>query len=166
MFRYATSADSLVPVGLRDNKNAWCLSSLVSYSYSHFWTINIHVCKSVSGRKSADILNDISGVPDVGFVTKKPKNARTARPVSEFIPENRLQKKENRRSLQHHYQGSSSEDEDEKTNRAASNKNKSPGSTFSVGMASRKLTKESEQEDESDHEETCEYCLAEKVGNV
>ena len=29
MFRYETSADSLVPVGLRD-KNAWCLSSLVS----------------------------------------------------------------------------------------------------------------------------------------
>ena len=28
VFRYATSADNLVPVGLRDNKNAWCLSSL------------------------------------------------------------------------------------------------------------------------------------------
>ena len=27
---YETSADSLVPVGLRDNKNAWCLSSLIS----------------------------------------------------------------------------------------------------------------------------------------
>ena len=29
VFRYAISADSLVPVGLRDNKNAWCLSSLL-----------------------------------------------------------------------------------------------------------------------------------------
>ena len=29
VIRYATSADSLVPVGLRDNKNAWCLSFLM-----------------------------------------------------------------------------------------------------------------------------------------
>ena len=104
----------------------------------------------------------MSGIPDVGFAGKKPKNARAARPVSELIQENRLQKKEKRRSLQHFYSGSSSEDEDERTNRSAANQQKAPG-TFAVGIASRKFVKEPEHEDESDHEETCEYCMAEKV---
>ena len=36
VFRYATSADSLVPVVLRDNKNAGCLSSVKLIQYYNF----------------------------------------------------------------------------------------------------------------------------------
>ena len=34
VFRYATFADRLVSVGLRDNKNAWCLSSLLCITHN------------------------------------------------------------------------------------------------------------------------------------
>ena len=71
-------------------------------------------------------------------------------------------KKDQRRSLQYPgpYSGSSTDD-DEKTDRAAALNRERGTGTFAVGLSARSVTRESEED--SDHEETCEYCAAEKV---
>lgn len=103
-------------------------------------------------------------MPDVGFAGSHSKTRQT-RPVSEFIPDrapySAARKKENRLSLQQHYSGSSS-DEDEQTDRAAALKRERGTGTFAVGLSARNVAKDSE---DSDHDETCEYCAAEKVGS-
>ena len=84
--------------------------------------------------------------------------------MSEAFPEGGpygSRRKEQRRSLQLTYSGSSSDDDD-RTNRKAGSKR--PG-TFTVGLASRsKDQKYNMVESDSDHEEACEFCAAEKVG--
>ncbi|XP_032233970.1 uncharacterized protein LOC5509154 isoform X2 [Nematostella vectensis] len=115
-------------------------------------------------KKRTRSQENVSQVPDVDFAGNK-QRSRGSRPLSEVIPERApyaSRKRENRRSLQPRCSGSSSEDEDEKTNRAAGAR-RAHGSagTFSVGMASRDLS--SKQSQDSDHDETCEYCQAEKA---
>ena len=105
---------------------------------------------------------DPADLPDVGFISSK-QNRRQTRPMSEVIPDGvpySSRRKDKRRSLQLSYTGSSSDD-DERTNRAVEEKKRG---TFAVGLASRNIEHtEPEGESDSDHEETCEYCAAEKV---
>ena len=117
----------------------------------------------VSGHKSRHKREeDPADLPDVGFVSSK-SNRRQTRPISEVIPDGvpySSRRKDKRRSLQLSYTGSSSDD-DERTNRAVEVKKKG---TFSVGLASRNIEhSEPAGESDSEHEETCEYCAAEKV---
>lgn len=127
----------------------------------------------VSGQKSRHRKDDedtTRSMPDVGFAGSRSK-PRSTRPISEVLPDREpytSRKRENRRSLQHRYSGSSSEDDDERTNKQAGNlrsEKAASGGTFSVGMASRNLTKRDAASD-SEHEETCEYCAAEKVSTL
>lgn len=108
---------------------------------------------------------ELADLPDVGFISNKPTRRQT-RPVSEAFPERApysSRRKAQRRSLQLSYSGSST-DEDERTNRAVEAKR---GGTFSVGLASRTVEqKEAAGGSDSDHEETCEYCAAEKVCKI
>lgn len=82
--------------------------------------------------------------------------------MSEVVPDKApysSQRRDKRRSLQLRYSGSSSDD-DERTNRAVAAKK---GGTFAVGLAARNIEHKEGGASESDHEETCEYCAAEKV---
>ncbi|KAK3731424.1 hypothetical protein QZH41_003594 [Actinostola sp. cb2023] len=118
-------------------------------------------------RHHKDAEDTVLHTPDVGFSGSRPKPRHT-RPVSEILPDREpytARKRENRRSLQQRYSGSSSEDDDERTNKRAGNvraEKAASGGTFTVGMASRHLAKREEPSD-SEHEETCEYCAAEKA---
>ncbi|XP_022781849.1 dentin sialophosphoprotein-like isoform X2 [Stylophora pistillata] len=119
--------------------------------------------KVFSGHKSRHKREeDPADLPDVGFVSSK-SNRRQTRPISEVIPDGvpySSRRKDKRRSLQLSYTGSSSDD-DERTNRAVEVKKKG---TFSVGLASRNIEhSEPAGESDSEHEETCEYCAAEKA---
>ena len=118
----------------------------------------------VSGQKNRyKREEDPADLPDVGFISTKQPRRHQARPLSEAIPDRApysSQLRDKRRSLQLRYSGSSSDD-DERTNRSVGSKR---GGTFAVGLAARNIEhKEAGQESQSDHEETCEYCAAEKV---
>lgn len=117
----------------------------------------------VSGHKTRyKREEDPADLPDVGFISGKQPRRHQARPLSEAIPDRApysSQRKDKRRSLQLHYSGSSSDD-DERTNKAVGSKR---GGTFAVGLAARNIEQKEGGESESDHEETCEYCAAEKV---
>ena len=117
----------------------------------------------VSGHRSRyKREEELADLPDVGFISNKPTRRQT-RPLSEAFPDRApysSRRKAQRRSLQLSYSGSST-DEDERTNRAVEAKR---GGTFAVGLASRNAEqKEAAVGSDSDHEETCEYCAAEKV---
>ena len=124
------------------------------------------VLLKVSGHRSRyKREEELADLPDVGFISNKPPRRQT-RPLSEAFPDRApysSRRKAQRRSLQLSYSGSST-DEDERTNRAVEAKR---GGTFSVGLASRNVEqKEAAEGSDSDHEETCEYCAAEKVCNI
>ena len=124
------------------------------------------VLLKVSGHRSRyQREEELADLPDVGFISNKPPRRQT-RPLSEAFPDRApysSRRKAQRRSLQLSYSGSST-DEDERTNRAVEAKR---GGTFSVGLASRNVEqKEAAEGSDSDHEETCEYCAAEKVCNI
>ncbi len=121
------------------------------------------VVLEVSGHRSRyKGEDDHADLPDVGFISNK-QTKRQTRPLSEAIPDRgpySSRRKAQRRSLQLSYSGSST-DEDERTNRAVEAKR---GGTFAVGLAARNIEqKEEARGSDSDHEETCEYCAAEKV---
>ncbi|XP_031572574.1 uncharacterized protein LOC116306634 isoform X2 [Actinia tenebrosa] len=125
-----------------------------------------HVFSGQKGRHGKEEEPGLD-MPEVGFSGNKSKS-RSTRPMSEIIGDREpytSRKRENRRSLQHRYSGSSSEDDDERTNKAAAAKrDKGPSGTFSVGMSSRNFaTQKHEDQSDSEHEETCEYCAAEKA---
>ena len=107
--------------------------------------------------------SDPADVPDVGFISSKQTRRHQSRPLSEAIPPDRApyssQRREKRLSLQLDYSGSSSDD-DERTNRAVESKR---GGTFAVGLAARNKELKRDGGSDTDHEETCEYCAAEKV---
>lgn len=117
----------------------------------------------VSGHKSRfKREDDPADIPDVGFVSYKQPRRHQARPLSEVVLDKApysSQCRDKRRSLQLRYSGSSSDD-DERTNRAVAAKK---GGTFAVGLAARNIEHKEGRASESDHEETCEYCVAEKV---
>ena len=124
------------------------------------------VALKVSGRRSRyKGEEELADLPDVGFISNKPTR-KQMRPLSEAFPDRApysSRRKAQRRSLQLSYSGSST-DEDERTNRAVEAKR---GGTFAVGLASRNVEqKEAAGGSDSDHEETCEYCAAEKVCNI
>ena len=108
---------------------------------------------------------ELVDLPDVAYISNKPTRRQT-RPLSEAFPDRvpySSRRKAQRRSLQLSYSGSST-DEDERTNRAVEAKR---GGTFAVGLASRNVEqKEAAGGSDSDHEESCEYCAAEKVCNI
>ena len=121
----------------------------------------------VSGHKShVKRVDDPADVPDVGFVGRnKQTRRRENRPLSEAIFDRApysSQRKDKRLSLQLNHSGSSS-DEDERTNIAAASKR---GGTFAVGLAARNKELKDVGDSETDHEETCEYCAAEKVNRA
>ena len=106
--------------------------------------------------------SDPAEVPDVGFISSKQTRRYQSRPLSEAFPDKApysSQLRDKRLSLQLGYQGSSSDD-DERTNRAIEAKR---GGTFAVGLAARNKEMKQGGDSETDHEETCEYCAAEKV---
>lgn len=107
--------------------------------------------------------SDPADVPDVGFISSKQTRRHQSRPLSEAIPPDRApyssQRREKRLSLQLDYSGSSSDD-DERTNRAVESKR---GGTFAVGLAARNKELKRDGGSDTDHEETCEYCAAEKA---
>lgn len=121
--------------------------------------------KVFSGHKSRyKREEDLASLPDVGFISSKEARRHQSRPLSEAIPDRApysSQRKDKRRSLQLRYSGSSSDD-DERTNRAVGSKR---GGTFAVGLAARNIDHKDVGggESESDHEESCEYCAAEKA---
>ena len=122
------------------------------------------IALQVSGHKSRyKREEDPTDLPDVGFISSK-QTRRQTRPLSEAIPDRApysSRRKAQRRSLQLSYSGSST-DEDERTNRAVEAKR---GGTFAVGLAARNIEHKEAGAggSDSDHEETCEYCAAEKV---
>lgn len=122
------------------------------------------VALQVSGHKNRYRREeDPTDLPDVGFISSK-QTRRQTRPLSEAIPDRApysSRRKAQRRSLQLSYSGSST-DEDERTNRAVEAKR---GGTFAVGLAARNIEHKEAGDggSDSDHEETCEYCAAEKV---
>ena len=142
------------------------LSALLTFDFGClFLTLGqlCYVVLLVSGHKSRHKREeDPADLPDVGFVSSKP-NRRQTRPMSEVIPGGvpySSRRKDKRQSLQLSYTGSSTDD-DERTNRAAEVKKTG---TFAVGLASRNIEhSEPAGESDSEHEETCEYCAAEKV---
>ena len=125
--------------------------------------VTMCIAFEVSGRKSRyKREDDPADLPDVGFISNKQPRRQEARPLSEAMPDRTpysSQRRDKRRSLQLHYSGSSSDD-DERTNRAEGSKR---GGTFAVGLAARNIEQREGGDSESDHEETCEYCAAEKV---
>ena len=121
----------------------------------------------VSGHKSqVKRVDEPAGVPDVGFVDRNKQTRRHGnRPLSEAIFDRTpysSQRKDKRLSLRLDRSGSSS-DEDERTNAAAGS---TRGGTFAVGLAARNKELKGVGDNETDHEETCEYCAAEKVSRA
>lgn len=124
------------------------------------------VALEVSGHRSRHKRDeDPADLPDVGFISNK-QTRRQTRPLSEAFPDRApysSRRKAQRRSLQLSYSGSST-DEDERTNKAVEAKR---GGTFAVGLAARNIEqKEEAGGSDSGHEETCEYCAAEKVRTI
>ncbi|XP_067036053.1 uncharacterized protein [Acropora muricata] len=117
-----------------------------------------------SGHKSqVKRVDEPADVPDVGFVGRNKQTRRHGnRPLSEAIFDRTpysSQRKDKRLSLRLDRSGSSS-DEDERTNAAAGS---TRGGTFAVGLAARNKELKGVGDNETDHEETCEYCAAEKA---
>lgn len=117
-----------------------------------------------SGHKSqVKRVDEPADVPDVGFVGRNKQTRRHGnRPLSEAIFDRTpysSQRKDKRLSLRLDHSGSSS-DEDERTNAAAGS---TRGGTFAVGLAARNKELKGVGDNETDHEETCEYCAAEKA---